>query len=125
MAYQAFCRAIAGGLPTSAAGGKGRSAYLFGLGVTLFSPTTILLWLTLGGAFASAYLTDLSVPAALLVPVAVATGTAFWFLVLALILGAVRRAAGKRVGVFRAINLAAGGALTGFTLVFLRKAIFD
>lgn len=123
MAYQAFQRAFAGGLPTPVAGTKGRSAFLFGLGVTLFSPATIVLWLTLGGAFASAYLTDLSVPAALLVLIAVASGTAFWFLVLALILGAVRRAAGQRVWVFRLINLAAGLALTGFALLFLSKAL--
>ncbi|HWI66212.1 MAG TPA: LysE family transporter, partial [Symbiobacteriaceae bacterium] len=108
MAYAALRRAWAGGLPEPAAGRPARNAYLFGLGITLFNPSTIVSWLGLGGAFAAANLTDLTVGSAAAVLLSVFLGSAAWFGTLALLVAGARRLAGGRPWVFQVVNLVAG-----------------
>lgn len=125
MARGALKRAREGGLPAPAGGGRRTTGngYLFGLGITLLNPSTIVSWLGLGGAFASAYLTTLSWTGAGLILLSVFAGSATWFATLALMVGAARRAAGGRPWVYRAVNLVAGLALGAYALVFLWRAI--
>ena len=124
MAWGALKRAKHGGLPEPAAGGRrpGRSGYLFGLGITLLNPSTIVSWLGMGGAFASAYLTDLPLAGAATVLASVFAGSAIWFGVLSLLVGGARRAAGGRPWVYRAVNLVAGLALGAYAGLFLWRA---
>jgi threonine/homoserine/homoserine lactone efflux protein len=121
MAWSALIRAYQGTAPTVSQTSHG-NAYLFGLGITLFNPSTIVSWLGLGGAFASAYLTRLSPAATGAVLLSVFAGSAAWFGVLALLVGGARRLAGGRPWVFRAVNLIAGLALSLFAIIFLLKA---
>lgn len=123
MAYGALRRAAAGGLPKPAPPGTARSAYLYGLGITVLNPATIISWLGMGGAFASAYLRELAPLSGFGVLVAVFTGSVFWFGVLALLVGGARRLAGERPWVFRLVNLVAGVALGGFAIIFMIKAV--
>ncbi len=125
MAWSSLRRAREGGLPAPATGRTpGGRGFLFGLGITLFNPSTIVSWLGLGGAFASAWLTGrtwIDAGAALL---AVFAGSAAWFGALALTVGAARRVAGGRPWVYRLVNLTAGLALGAFALIFLWRGIF-
>ncbi|HYF94918.1 MAG TPA: LysE family transporter [Symbiobacteriaceae bacterium] len=123
MAYSALRRAWAGGLPAPAAGRPGRSAYLFGLGITLFNPSTIASWLGLGVAFSGATLTGLSLGSAAAVLFSVFAGSAAWFATLALLVAGARRFAGQRPWVFRAVNLIAGLALLAYAVFFMLKAV--
>lgn len=124
MAWGACRRAREGGLPGAAQGGPGeRNAYLYGLGITLLNPSTIVAWLGLGGAFAAAYLTRMTVISAAGVLVSVFAGSAFWFGCLALAVSLARRAAGDRPWIYRAVNAAAGMALATYAVFFLLKAV--
>lgn len=123
MAWGACSRAWQGGLPGAAQGGPGgRNAYLYGLGITLLNPSTIVSWLGLGGAFAAAYLTSMTAGAAAAILLSVFAGSAFWFGTLALAVSLARRAAGDRPWVYRAVNAVAGAALATYAVFFLIKA---
>lgn len=126
MAWGAVRRAREGALPGAPGTGPGagavKNAFLYGLGLTLLNPATIASWLAMGGAFAAAYLTGLTLPMVAAVLLAVFAGSAAWFLLLALAVGGARRVAGGRPWVFRAVNLAAGLALAGYAVLFLIKA---
>jgi len=124
MALGALQRARQGGMPRPVERGSARNAFLFGLGITVLNPATIISWLGLGGAFAAAYLKGLTIASALGVLVAVFLGSAAWFTFLAFVVGGARRLAGDRPWVYRAVNLAAGLALAGFALLFLSRAIW-
>jgi threonine/homoserine/homoserine lactone efflux protein len=121
MAWSALVKAWHGGLPASATRRSG-NAYLYGLGITLLNPSTIISWLGLGGAFAAAYLVGLDPALALTALLSVFAGSATWFLTLALVTGLARRAAGGRPWVFRAVNAVAGLALGAFALKMLIAA---
>lgn len=116
MAYASLKRAWEGGLPAPAAG-RG-SGFLFGLGITLFNPATIVSWLGLGGAFASAWLVGRGWGEAAGGLLAVFAGSTAWFGLLALLVGLARRMAGQRPWLFRSVNLLAGMALGWFCLRF-------
>lgn len=122
MAYGALKRAWEGGLPAPAAG-RGGSGFLYGLGITLFNPATILSWLGLGGAFASTWLSGLTVWASLGAMLAVFAGSVAWFGLLAVGTGQARQLVGGRSWLFRAVNGTAGLALAGFAIRFLLQAI--
>jgi len=121
MAWYSLTRAREGGLPPAATGrGKG---FLFGLGITLFNPSTIVSWLGLGGAFASAWLTGRGWGEAAAALLAVFAGSLAWFATLSLAVGLARRALGSRPWVYRAVNLTAGLALAVFAAAFLWRAV--
>jgi len=123
MAYGALQRARTGTLPPPARrSAAARNAYLYGLGITLLNPSTIISWLGLGGAFASAYLTTITLSSAAGVLISVFTGSATWFFTLSLLVGGARRLAGDRPWVYRAVNLIAGLALGTYAVIFLLKA---
>lgn len=124
MAWGALTRARQGGVPRAAGdGASGRNVYLYGLGMTLLNPSTIVSWLGLGGAFAAAYLTRVTLVSAAGVLVSVFAGSAAWFGLLALMVGSARRLAGQRAWVFQAVNAIAGVALGAYAIFFLLKAV--
>ncbi|MFZ5824624.1 MAG: LysE family transporter [Bacillota bacterium] len=121
MACGSLRRAWQGGLPAPATG-RG-SGFLFGLGITLLNPATILSWLGLGGAFASAWLIGRGWEESVAALIAVFAGSAAWFGLLALLVGLARRVAGDRPWLFRLVNLLAGVALAWFALGFGLRAV--
>ena len=123
MAFGALKRAWEGGLPPPARRGAGRSSYLAGLGLTLLNPATIVSWLGMGGAFASAYLRGLNPWRVSMALVSVGAGSAAWFAVLAVATGSMRLLAGERPWVTRVVNLVAGVALGAFGVLFLAKGV--
>lgn len=121
MAFGSLKRAWEGGMPAPARG-QGRG-FLYGLGITLFNPATIISWLGLGGAYASYWLVGASWTRGLSALLAVFAGSVAWFGLLALSVGMVRRMAGQRPWLFRLVNLAAGLVLGGFAVTFLSKLL--
>lgn len=121
MAYGTLKRAWEGGMAAPATG-RGRG-FLFGLGITLFNPATILSWLGLGGAFASYWLVGRGWAHGVAALLAVFAGSTAWFGFLALSVGLARRLAGDRPWLFRSVNLAAGLMLTAFAITFLVRAV--
>ncbi len=123
MARGALRRAWEGGLPPPARQGLARGSYLTGVGITLLNPATIVSWLGLGGAFASAYLRGLNPWEATLALISVGSGSAGWFAVLAVATGSMKALTGERPWILRAVNLVAGVALAGFGVLFVVKGI--
>jgi threonine/homoserine/homoserine lactone efflux protein len=121
MGYGSLKRAWEGGAPAPAKG-RGRG-FFYGLGITLFNPATIVSWLGLGGAFASAWLVGRGWSATAAALLAVFAGSATWFGALALAVGLTRRLAGDRPIIFRLVNGLAGLVLAGFALTFLARAL--
>lgn len=118
MAYGALRRALSGTLPKPAAG-RTANTFLFGLGITLINPSTILSWMGLGSAFAGAYLHQSAPGEVVAALLSVFTGSLAWFSLLALFTGVARRLAGNRPWVFAAVNGTAAVALAGFAVSFL------
>lgn len=123
MAWVAFRRAYEGGLPAPAAGAAGRGSFLYGLGITALNPATIISWVGMGGAFASAYLQGLTPLTALAALLSVFAGSAVWFGVLALAAGSAGRLAVRRPWIFRVVNGVAGCTLAGFAVAFAVKVL--
>lgn len=123
MAYQALRKAWEGSVPLPGLARSGPGPFVYGLGLTLLNPATIIAWLSLGGAFASAYLQNATLLQALLGVGSVFSGSLLWFAILAVAMGGARRMAGERPWIFRAVNLAAGTVLTGFGVLFVSRLL--
>jgi threonine/homoserine/homoserine lactone efflux protein len=126
MGIGAVREALANGFrpPTDAAGPPAgadtswRAMLLLGISVTMVNPATITSWLSIGGAFVAKHLTDLSVAESLGAMLAVMAGSAFWFSILASIVGLARASIGRLPWLFRAVGFASGVALLAFAAVF-------
>jgi threonine/homoserine/homoserine lactone efflux protein len=126
MGFGAVHEALGDGFrPPSAATASGSGApthwhamLLLGISVTMVNPATITSWLSIGGAFVAKHLTDLSAAESLGAMVAVLAGSAFWFSVLALIVGIARASIARLPWLFRAVGFVSGVALLGFAAVF-------
>jgi putative LysE/RhtB family amino acid efflux pump len=91
---------------------------LLGVGITLVNPATITYWLSVGGAFVAANLVERSVVEATGAMLAIWIGSAFWFSVLAIIVGVARARIERLPWLFRAVGLASGLILLAFALTF-------
>jgi threonine/homoserine/homoserine lactone efflux protein len=100
-----------------------RAMLLLGVSVTMVNPATITSWLSIGGAFVARHLTDLSVAESFGAMLAVMAGSAFWFAVLAAIVGLARASIGRLPWLFRAVGFVSGIALLAFAAVFAWAAI--
>lgn len=130
MALEAFRKAwrppVSAGLPTVPGGGGrsvDRNSFLYGLGMTVFNPATILLWIGLGGAFVSAHLVGRPVWVAFIGVFSAFAGSAIWFGFLAVLSGGLRILAAERPWIFRIVNLTAGLVLGLFSVYFLMRAV--
>jgi threonine/homoserine/homoserine lactone efflux protein len=104
-----------------------RTPYVTGLSMTLLNPSTIAAWLAIsGGILASADLGSGGIPRGVggaLAVAAVFSGSATWFIVLAVIIGVLRRRAHDAH--LRIVGLAAGAVLIGLGLLLLVRGIAD
>jgi putative LysE/RhtB family amino acid efflux pump len=115
---------IIGGADTAApARERWTSLLLLGVGITLVNPATITYWLSVGGAFVAANLVERSVPEASGAMLAIWAGSAFWFTILAIIVGVARARIERLPWLFRAVGLASGLILLGFALAFAVRGI--
>ena len=91
---------------------------LLGIGITLINPATITYWLSVGGAFVAANLIERSLAGAIGAMLAIWAGSAFWFSVLAGIVGVARARIEQLPWLFRSVGLVSGLILLGFAIAF-------
>lgn len=95
-----------------------RAPLLLGLGLTVVNPATITAWLSVGGAFVTDHLIGLPLLPALGVLLGILVGSAAWFTLLALLVGAARAGLGRLPWLLRAAGLLSGLVLLGFAVTF-------
>lgn len=101
-----------------------RDAVMLGIAITVVNPATISSWLSLGGAFSAAHMTDQPIAVAVAAMLAVAAGSAIWFGILAGVSGLGGRTSASRTPVLvRTVGFASGIILLAFAAVFLWRAI--
>lgn len=100
-------------------------AFLIGLGITAVNPATIVLWLTLGGAFSASSLATLTPWRAFLGVLSVCAGSAGWFIALSATVNALRGAFQRRAAWMAGIDLGAGLILLGFAAAFGYRGIVE
>jgi threonine/homoserine/homoserine lactone efflux protein len=91
---------------------------MLGVGITLINPATITYWLSVGGAFVAANLIERSLMAAIGAMLAIWAGSAFWFSILASIVGVARARIEQLPWLFRAVGIVSGLILFGFAVTF-------
>ncbi|HEX5163758.1 MAG TPA: LysE family transporter [Thermomicrobiales bacterium] len=94
-----------------------------GVGVTLINPATITYWVSVGGAFVASSLSGRSVAGAGGMMLAVWAGSAFWFTVLAGIVGVARARIEQLPWLFRAVGCISGFILLAFAIAFAIRGI--
>lgn len=98
--------------------------FLLGLSITLFNPTTIVSWLSIGGSFIALHLAGASTLRAWAALLAVFAGSALWWACLAGVIAVARQLFGGGRPVHRVVNLAAGAMLAYFAFALAYRAVF-
>jgi putative LysE/RhtB family amino acid efflux pump len=96
---------------------------MLGVGITLINPATITYWLSVGGAFVAANLVDRSFAGAFGAMLAIWAGSAFWFSILAGIVGVARARIEQLPWLFRAVGLVSGLILLAFAIAFAVRGV--
>lgn len=99
------------------------SLLLLGVGVTLINPATITYWLSVGGAFVAANLVERSLAGAIGAMLAIWLGSAFWFSILAGIVGVARARIERLPWLFRVVGFVSGLILLGFAFAFAVRGV--
>jgi putative LysE/RhtB family amino acid efflux pump len=94
-----------------------------GVGVTLINPATITYWVSVGGAFVASSLSERSVAGAAGMMLAVWAGSAFWFTILAGIVGVARARIEQLPWLFRSVGCVSGAILLAFAIAFAVRGI--
>ncbi len=100
-----------------------RDAVMLGIAITVVNPATISSWISLGGAFSAAHMTGQPVAIGIAAMLAVATGSAIWFAILASVSGLGRASASRTPVLVRSVGFGSGVILLAFAAVFLWRAI--
>ncbi len=104
-----------------------RAPYVVGFSMTLLNPSTVAAWLAISsGILASASLGSGGIPEGIGGSLAVASvfaGSATWFVILAVIIGVLRKRAGEVH--LRTVGLATGALLLGLGLLLLVRGVAE
>jgi threonine/homoserine/homoserine lactone efflux protein len=98
---------------------------LLGITITLVNPATISYWLSVGGAFVAANLVDRALPVSVATMLAIFLGSAFWFSILAVIVGVARARIERLPWLFRAVGLGSGLILLAFAIAFAARLVAE
>jgi putative LysE/RhtB family amino acid efflux pump len=132
IAYGAIRDALSGaGAPVISAGGEATiivrepwtALLALGVGVTLINPATITYWVSVGGAFVASSLSERSMAGAAGMMLAVWAGSAFWFTILAGIVGVARARIEQLPWLFRTVGLVSGAILLAFAIAFAIRGL--